>query len=58
MINWPFAFCVFAVFAALNFRGVFLVRQGYRMAIPGLVCLWLLAALFLDLLRRRLAGEL
>ena len=56
--NWPWVFGLFALFGLLNLRGIVLYVRGYRPAAFGLVCLWLLAFLFLELIRRRLRGEL
>ena len=58
MINWPFAYFLFAVFALLNLRGIVLYVRGYRPAAFGLASLWALAFMFLYLVQRRLSGEL
>jgi hypothetical protein len=57
-INWPFAYFLFALFGLLNLRGIVLYVRGYRPAAFGLIALWLMAVMFLDLVRRRLTGEI
>ena len=56
MINWPFAFVLFGIFALLNLRGIYLLQRGYRPAAFGLIALWLLAGMFLELVRERMLG--
>ena len=56
--NWPAVFGLFTLFGLLNLRGIVLYVGGYRPAAFGLICLWLLAFMFLDLVRRRMLGEL
>jgi len=57
-INWPFVYFLFALFGLLNLRGAVLYVRGYRAAVYGLIALWLLAVMFLDLVRRRLTGQI
>jgi len=58
VFNWPGIFGLFIIFALLNLRGIVLYVRGYRPAAFGLICLWLLAFMFLVLVRRRMLGEI
>jgi len=57
-LNWPGIFGIFTIFALLNLRGIVLYVRGYRPAAFGLFALWALAFMFLDLVRRRLQGQI
>jgi hypothetical protein len=57
-LHWSAIFGLFSVFALLNLRGIVLYVRGYRPAAFGLIALWLMAFMFLDLVRRRLTGQI
>lgn len=58
LLNWPAVFGLFILFGLLNLRGFVLYVRGYRPAAFGLICLWLMALMFLELVRRRLLGQI